>query len=352
MARCGGEPPDADRDRGEQRGAQREQEEPGGHDALGGAESGEHLGGRVHARAALVAVTAAERATIDTALALARDPDVAADIATGFGWAWVLLDDAGAAARLRPFADRADALLLLSLVEAMSGDLRRAARAALDGVRRRRPGPRPLVRWVRAVPGGPLRRGRSRSGALPRGVQRARGGRGGRAAACCWPRSPASASATWRRRPPTARAAVEILEPLGDAWGLQHAEAALGRVAQATGRFADAARHHARAAAATERLGFPGATALHLLHLAKAQLAADDPAAAATLERATAGAEQAGDERLLTQTRVTRAELLLAAGHRDAARELLVAADRWYTANGSGEGADLAAELLVSAQPV
>jgi len=147
-------------------------------------------------------------------------------------------------------------------------------------------------------------------------------------------------------------AAVEILEPLGDAWALQHAEAALGRVAQATGRFADAARHHGRAAAATERLGFPGATAMHLMHLAKAQLAAGDPAAAATLERATAGARQAGDERLLTQTRVTRAQLLLAAGRRDAARELLVAADRWYTANGSGEGADLAAELLVSAQPV
>ena len=47
-----------------------------------------------------------------------------------------------------------------------------------------------------------------------------------------------------------------------------------------------------------------------------------------------------------TQTRVTRAELLLAAGHRDAARELLVAADRWYAASGAGEDADLARELL------
>jgi hypothetical protein len=100
-------------------------------------------------------------------------------------------------------------------------------------------------------------------------------------------------------------AAVEILEPLGDAWALQHAEAALGRVVQATGRYADAARHHWCAAAATERLGFPGATAMHLMHLAMAQLAGDDPAAAATLERATAGAREAGDQRLLTQTRVT-----------------------------------------------
>ena len=146
-------------------------------------------------------------------------------------------------------------------------------------------------------------------------------------------------------------AAIRIVEPLGDAWGLQHAEAALGRIAHATGRYADAARHHERAAAATERLGFPGATALHLLHLAKAQLAADDPAAAATLERAAAGAERAGDRRLLTQTRVTRAELLLAAGHRAAAHELLVAADRWYTESGAGEGAELARELLQQAEP-
>src|SRR6185503_2387339 len=71
-------------------------------------------------QAALVAVTTAERATIDTALALARDPDVAAAIATGFGWAWVLLDDAEAPARLRPFPDRVEALLLLSWFEAMS----------------------------------------------------------------------------------------------------------------------------------------------------------------------------------------------------------------------------------------
>ena len=146
-------------------------------------------------------------------------------------------------------------------------------------------------------------------------------------------------------------AAIAVLEPLGDAWGLQHAEAALGRIAHATGRFADAARHHGRAAATTERLGFPGASALHLLHLAKAQLAAGSSAAAATLERATAGAERAGDRRLLTQTRVTRAELLLADGHRAAARELLIAADRWYGEFGAGEGAELARELLGQTEP-
>ena len=68
------------------------------------------------------------------------------------------------------------------------------------------------------------------------------------------------------------------------------------------------------------------------------------------MERAAAGAERAGDRRLLTQTRVTRAELLLADGHRDAARELLVAADRWYREFGAGEGADRARELLRQAE--
>ena len=228
----------------------------------------------------------------------------------------------------------------------MSGDLR-AARAALDGVP---DGDPDRVRWFGGfvlTQEGPLRRGRRRPGALPHGVQRAWGGLvGGRqpVAGCVRPPRPRRR----RPRPPTdCAAAVRILEPLGDAWGLQHAEAALGRIAQATGRFADAARHHARAAAATDRLGFPGATALHLLHLAKAQLAADDPAAAATLERATAGAEQAGDRRLLTQTRVTRAELLLADGHRAAARDLLVAADRWYRRRSRRDCTPRAREALV-----
>ena len=294
-------------------------------------------------QAALVAVTAAERATIDAALALAG-PEVGADIAVGFGWAWVLLDDAGAAARLRPFADRADARLLLSFVEAMSGDLR-AARAALDGVH---DGDPDRARWF----GGFVLSQEGRFAEAAADLETchtafsARGEEwwaGGSLLLAAFARLGLGDVATAADH---CAAAIRIVEPLGDAWALQHAEAALGRIAQATGRFADAARHHARAAAATERLGFPGATALHLLHLAKAQLAADDPAAGATVERAAAGAERAGDRRLLTQTRVTRAELLLADGHRDAARELLVAADRWYSEFGAGEGADLARELL------
>lgn len=58
--------------------------------------------------------------------------------------------------------------------------------------------------------------------------------------------------------------------------GLLHAEAALGRVAQAEHRFA-------------------GAAALHLPHLGRAQHAAGDPEAEDTIRRVIAGAQQAGD---------------------------------------------------------
>ena len=83
-------------------------------------------------------------------------------------------------------------------------------------------------------------------------------------------------------------AAVRILAPLGDAWGLQHAEAALGRIAQADRRFADAARHHARASV-RGRPRLPRRDGPAPPAPGRAQLAADDPAAAATLRQAPAG---------------------------------------------------------------
>ena len=142
--------------------------------------------------------------------------------------------------------------------------------------------------------------------------------------------------------------AIAILRPLDDAWGLLHAEAALGRVAQVEHRFADAARHHGHAAEAAGRLGFTGAAALHLSHLGRAQHEAGDRDAENTIRRAMAGAHQAGDLRLLASTRVVLAEVVQAAGDRDAARDLLLAATRWYAASGAGEGAALAACLLAT----
>jgi tetratricopeptide (TPR) repeat protein len=145
-----------------------------------------------------------------------------------------------------------------------------------------------------------------------------------------------------------AEEAIDLIASLGDAWGLIHAEGALGVLAEATGRFADAARHHAQAAASAESLGFGGSAALHTANLGRAQHASGDPAAAASLRRAITGAERAGDLRLLAGTRVTLAEVLHSRGDRDGARELAVAASRWFDASGAGEDAERARALLTT----
>ena len=163
-------------------------------------------------QAALVARTAAERATVDAALDRARqdDPVTALAIAADLGWAWVLLDDVAGAARLRaartpeaPRALQARALLLESWIEAMSGDLA-AARRALDAGRRSpattRSSPLALARRVRAVPGGPVPRGARDLSRAGRGTRPAAArGEGGSALLAA---SPISAGATpWRDAP-------------------------------------------------------------------------------------------------------------------------------------------------------
>ena len=142
--------------------------------------------------------------------------------------------------------------------------------------------------------------------------------------------------------------AIRLIEPLGDAWGLLHAEGLLGGIARAEHRFADAARHHAHAAESAAGLGFGGAAALHRPTSAGPSTTPATPPRPATLRRAIAGAEREGDLRLLAETRVTLAEVLLAAGDRAAAHDLLVAADRWYAESGAGDGAALASGLLAT----
>lgn len=311
-------------------------------------------------QAEAVAATAAERATVDVALARARlrDPDAGLRIAAGLGWAWVLLDDTGAAARLRaarlaapgaPPELRASVLLLESWHEAMSGDLR-AARAALDtALGLTADGPLADVALWHA--GFVLQQEGRAAESLPV-LQRCRaasatGGDTWQEGGCVL----LTAFAHLHLGDTTAgRAACEdalrLLGPLGDTWALLHAEGALGRIAEAEQRFADAAGHHERAARSAQRLGFDGAAALHLTNLGRARHGGGDPTAADTLRDAVGAAERGGDLRLLATARVALAETLLAVGDRAGARELLVAADRWYAAAGAGDGAGHAAALL------
>ncbi|GAA1862862.1 BTAD domain-containing putative transcriptional regulator [Pseudonocardia ailaonensis] len=302
-----------------------------------------------------VARTAAERATIDAALDRAHDrhPELGLRIAVGFAWAWVLLDDSGAAARLRrarlaapgaPAGLRDRALLLESWLEAMSGDLR-AARLALDAA-----GDGPDRLWHSGFVLSQEERHAEALAAL--GAARAAyAGRG-----LAWEETasvlltvfPHLGLGDVAAARVACEEAVALLGPVGDAWGRLHAESALGRIAQAEGRPSEAAAHHERAAESAAALGFPGAAALHRVHLGRARHAAGDPAAETTLREATAAAEQTGDHRLLAEARVRLAEVLLAGPDPDHAeiRALLTAADRWFTLAGPGDGADEVAPLL------
>lgn len=324
------------------------------------------VAGRVrgHGQAAAVARTAAERATIGAALDHARlhDPGTGLRITVGVGWAWVLLDDTTASARLRAAREAAGgappallvtALLLESWLEAMSGDLGRA-RATLDAATDRTGDDarlRELARWH----GGFVLLQEGRPAEALAELQRC--GAAFAAAGSTWHEGGSHLLAAFAHLAlgdtVAGRAACEdairIIGPLGDAWGLLHAEGLLGGIARAEHRFDDAARHHAHAAESATALGFPGAAALHTANLGRAQHAAGDPAAAATLRRALAGAEREGDLRMLAETRVALAEVHLSAGDRSAARDLLTAADRWFAASGAGEGAALVAPLLAAA---
>lgn len=305
-------------------------------------------------QAGCVAAVATERATIDAALAHARnrDQEQGLRIAADLGWTWVLLDDTAAAGRLRaareaapdPPAELRDrALLLEAWHEAMSGDLH-TARSALDAATPGTVDADRVAGFVLFQEGDPaasmdaLRR--SRSAAAPETWDEG-------AAALLEAFSLAALGELAAART-ACEDAIRIVAPLGDAWGLAHAEAALGRIAQAEGRFADAAAHHGRAAESADRLGAAGAAALRHVHLGRALLDAGDPAAAAMLRRAVDEAERAGDLRLLAVARVALAEASIAAGDHDTARDLLTSAAQFYVDAGAGDGADHAASLLAS----
>jgi hypothetical protein len=269
----------------------------------------------------------------------------------------VLLDDVAGAARLRaartPDAPRplqARALLLESWIEAMSGDLR-AAREALESgsaLAGDDPSLADLARWHAGFVLSQEGRFAEALAALAacRTAYAARGHAWEEGASVLLTAFAHVGLGDTAAARAACEQAVRILTPLGDTWGLLHAESALGRIAHAERRFTDAARHHGRAAEQAGTLGFTGAAALHRSHLGRAQHAAGDPAAADTLRAAAVDAERGGDPRLLAAVRVALAQVLLAADGRDEARQLLEAADRWYTASGAGDEAAVAADIL------
>jgi hypothetical protein len=152
-------------------------------------------------------------------------------------------------------------------------------------------------------------------------------------------------AATARR---DAAEAVALLEGIGDSWATVHAQGILGGVAEAEGRFDDAAAAFDEAAEAAVRMGFPGQAALHRASFARALAEAGDPRAAAAYDVAQREAATVADGRLGATVRFHRAQLRLQAEDVDGARALLEENDRWYASAGGGDLADLNRETLAS----
>ena len=144
--------------------------------------------------------------------------------------------------------------------------------------------------------------------------------------------------------------ALELLDPIGDPWGLVHAQAMLGAIAQAEHRFDDAGRALERAAAESEASGFVGQAALHRTTLARVRHRAGDPRAEATYREALSLAGACGDGRLAATARVNLARLRRRDGDRAAAVELLAENERWYAAAGGGDFALLSSCLAAAAR--
>ncbi len=147
-----------------------------------------------------------------------------------------------------------------------------------------------------------------------------------------------------------ANGALDILEPIGDSWGLVHAQAMLGAIAQAEHRFADAADALERAAEESVAMGFLGQAALHRSTLARVQHRAGDPGAARSYAQAVQAAARCGDGRLAATARVNLARLRRAEGATAEAITLLEENQRWYAAAGGGDFALLTRCLLAAAR--
>jgi len=312
-----------------------------------------------------------ERSNIDAALAWSarHDPLLGVRIANGFGWAWVVLGDGIAGAhRVRSAReaaehdagvgprDRVTSLLLAGWLEASAGNVVRAEddldRAlgeaiALNDEQSRADAQRHLafLRLQQARPDDAAELAfQSADAARQRGLawERAAGLLLGAAGSMMLGEIATAAAA--------ADEAVRLLTPIGDSWGLVHAEAILGGIAQAAHRFDDASHYLENAAAASERLGFLGQAAYHLTRLGRVRHQAGQlQAASETLTLAIQAAIRGSDPRMAATARINLARVMRATGQHDAAQALLHQCDDWYRTAGGGDGALLTRALLAAA---
>ncbi|HEX2373191.1 MAG TPA: BTAD domain-containing putative transcriptional regulator [Actinomycetota bacterium] len=323
---------------------------------------------RTRAQPACLALVRAERANIDAALAWAarHDPQLGLRLANGFGWTWVVLGDGVAgAARARDALDaarlqatpheQATALLLAGWLEASAGNVGQAqddldaALAAAErlGDDRLRADAHRHLAFLRIQQGRPHDVLECAAASLV--VYRRLDLPWETAASLLLGAFGSIMLGDTVGATRSATEAVRLLTPIGDAWGMVHAEAMLGAVANAEHRFADAAAALTRAAALSESLGFVGQAALHLTTLGRVQQRAGATEQALdTLARAIRSATTGGDLRIAATARIHLARGLRRSGDQASARTLLEENDRWYRASGGGDGALLTRAALAA----
>jgi len=321
---------------------------------------------RGQSQPACLAIIRAERSNVDAALAwcCANEPDLGVAIANGFGWGWVVLGDgAVGAARVRQCLtsaaaapqDRACALLLAGWLEASAGnialaqeDLSEAGTIAdqlHDAVLKadvQRHGA--FLAIQQGLPEEALS-----SAAASLATYRQSTLEWETAASLILAAYGALMLGDTAAATRSGEEAVRILTPMGDSWGLVHAKAMVGGIAQAEHRFDEAIGALTGAAEESMALGFPGQAALHLASLARVQqratLLAD---AAASFDQALDAATASGDGRLAATARLNLARQLRATDKGSAAVALLEENLAWYDGAGGGEGALLSRCLLAA----
>jgi predicted ATPase/DNA-binding SARP family transcriptional activator len=303
-----------------------------------------------------------ERANIDAALSWSalHDPLRGLAIATGFGWAWIVLGDSRGAERIlaaldavgepAAAADRASALLLTAWIQASSGHLaparRHVAAASALAAGDRDLSARCAYNLAYVV---------SHQGDWEQALELTDRARDGLdhpwdQAANALFAARAAISAGDVARAHAARTEVERwLRVVDDPWLHVRRDAMLGELARVEHRFDEAVRHIGHAAETSGRLGFLQTEAYQVTSLGRAQCQAGDyTAGAATLELGIAKAEATGDVRLAALGRVHLGRVLRALGRPADARRALEAAAVFHRDSGGGEQATLGDCLLAA----
>ncbi len=297
-------------------------------------------GGRGPQQSEYVALVKNERSNIDAALswAAANEPLLGLRIVNGLGWVWVVVGDGvtgaariraalAAADSLAELADRATALMLSAWLEASAGNVERANAEAAQAIAladESGQGLLPAVaRWYQSFvlisSGRPADALELLDGCRP--AFHELGDRWHEAGSALLTGHAYLLMGQAAASGDACREALRLLEPIGDQWGLAHAEALLGTIARSEHRLPEAIEHLTRAASAAAKLGFTAAEAYHLSNLGRVQqLSGDLPGAAGTLQDAIDKACAAGDFRAAAVARVRLARVLRGTGDLASAR--------------------------------